>query len=215
MEFSRPTSRPCERRDPYCEDSRYGTWRRPFFTFEARGYGSLRSQGRPSHTIALLEIGSRVMKRFIDFIPGCPMKSPAGFSESGRALTRRLGSLICPSGLVELRGTRNDVGEHRSPDGAQRNPGFTRRRSRIALRFIRAAAVICPTGYFVSSARTKNISLPSLVETALLIPSSRPTEGRIAIVTDAGRDAVDAAASGVKRDAGRVRQGSVSDQTAR
>jgi hypothetical protein len=35
---------------------------------------------------------------------------------------------------------------------------------------------------------------------------SRPTpqEGRIAIVTDAGRDAVDAAALGVQRDAGRV-----------
>jgi hypothetical protein len=42
-----------------------------------------------------------------------------------------------------------------------------------------------------------------------------PQQGRIAIVTDAGWDAVDAAASGVKRDAGRVRQGSVSDQTAR
>ena len=33
---------------------------------------------------------------------------------------------------------------------------------------------------------------------------SCPTEGRIRIVRDAGRDAVDAAASGVKRDAGRV-----------
>jgi hypothetical protein len=32
-----------------------------------------------------------------------------------------------------------------------------------------------------------------------------PLQGRIAIVTDAGWDAVDAAASGVKRDAGRVR----------
>jgi hypothetical protein len=31
-----------------------------------------------------------------------------------------------------------------------------------------------------------------------------PQQGRIAIVTDAGWDAVDAAASGVKRDAGRV-----------
>ena len=42
-----------------------------------------------------------------------------------------------------------------------------------------------------------------------------PLQGRIAIVTDAGWDAVDAAASGAQRDAGRVRQGSVSDQTAR
>ena len=45
---------------------------------------------------------------------------------------------------------------------------------------------------FVSSARTKNISFPRLVETDLLIPPSRSTEGRIAIVTDAGWDAVDA-----------------------
>ena len=66
--------------------------------------------------------------------------------------------------------------------------------------------MICLTGYFVSSARTKNISLPRLVETALLIPLSRPTEGRIAIVTNAGRDAVDAAALGAQRDAGRVMQ---------
>ena len=32
-----------------------------------------------------------------------------------------------------------------------------------------------------------------------------PLEGRIAIVTNAGRDAVDAAMSGAQRDAGRVR----------
>jgi hypothetical protein len=44
---------------------------------------------------------------------------------------------------------------------------------------------------------------------------SCPTEGRIRIVRDAGRDAVDAAASGVKRDGRAGPQGSVSDQTAR
>jgi len=57
------------------------------------------------------------------------------------------------------------------------------------------AKLIWPTSglvIFVSSARTKNISLPRLVETDLLIPPSRSTEGRIAIVTDAGWDAVDA-----------------------
>src|SRR5216683_2153706 len=71
-----------------------------------------------------------------------------------------------PVGLVELRGQvapRNDVGEHRSPDGANgsarsaarrqapRNPGLTRCRPRIAHRSIRATAacargVICPSG---------------------------------------------------------------------
>jgi hypothetical protein len=67
--------------------------------------------------------------------------------------------------------------------------------------------LICPTGCptnFASSARAKNFSLSQLAETDLLIPPSHPTEGRIAIVTDAGWDAVDAAALGVQRDAGRV-----------
>jgi hypothetical protein len=44
----------------------------------------------------------------------------------------------------------------------------------------------------LSSPVRKNIPLRRLVETALLIRPSRPTEGRFAIVTDAGRDAVDA-----------------------
>ena len=47
-------------------------------------------------------------------------------------------------------------------------------------------------GIWLSSPLSKNFSLRRLLETALLIPPSRPTEGRIAIVTDAGRDAVDA-----------------------
>jgi hypothetical protein len=54
---------------------------------------------------------------------------------------------------------------------------------------------ICPSGYvrdFVSSPLCKNISLRRLVETVLLIPPSTSREGRIAIVTDAGLDAVDA-----------------------
>jgi hypothetical protein len=44
----------------------------------------------------------------------------------------------------------------------------------------------------LSSPLAKNISLRRLVETALLIPPSYPTEGRLEIVTDAGQDAVDA-----------------------
>src|SRR6266478_3034138 len=38
------TSRPCERRDPYSADSRFGTGAEAFFTSEARGDGSLRSR---------------------------------------------------------------------------------------------------------------------------------------------------------------------------
>ena len=45
----------------------------------------------------------------------------------------------------------------------------------------------------------------------LYIPPSCPTEGRIAIVTDAGRDAVDAAAFCARWMAGRVGERPVSD----
>jgi hypothetical protein len=44
----------------------------------------------------------------------------------------------------------------------------------------RKSRLICPTGCpanFVSSAISKNISLHRLVETALLIPPSHPTQG--------------------------------------
>ena len=46
----------------------------------------------------------------------------------------------------------------------------------------------------LSSPDARNISSSGLTQITALIPPSRPTEGRIAIVTDAGRDAVDAAA---------------------
>ena len=99
-----------------------------------------------------------------------------------------------------------------SPDGAQRNPGITRRRPRIALRSIRAtaylraqeeASVICPSGCLLSSLISdfpKNISVPTHPKSDLELFASRPTEGRIAIVTDAGWDAVDAAAFCARRD---------------
>src|SRR6266852_6151209 len=73
-----------------------------------------------------------------------------------------------------------------------------------------------PVGHFcVESPLQKYFASPvgQIISTNSRHPT--PQQGRIAIVTDAGWDAVDAAASGVKRDAGRVRQGSVSDQTAR
>ena len=53
----------------------------------------------------------------------------------------------------------------------------------------------------------KNISVPTYPKSHLELFVSRPTEGRIMIVTDAGWDAVDAAALGAQRDAGRVRKG--------
>src|ERR1700682_165618 len=42
------TSRPCERRDPYAADARFGTGAKAFLHFEARGDGSLRSKERPA-----------------------------------------------------------------------------------------------------------------------------------------------------------------------
>jgi hypothetical protein len=50
-------------------------------------------------------------------------------------------------------------------------------------------------GDFLSSPVAKNIPLRRLVETALLIRRPVPIEGRFAIVTNAGRDAVDVAVS--------------------
>src|SRR6266550_4760661 len=57
MQPSRSTSRPCERRDPSVSAIALiaaartlvsALEQKPFFTFEARGDGSLRSQGRPA-----------------------------------------------------------------------------------------------------------------------------------------------------------------------
>src|SRR5258705_689948 len=65
-----------------------------------------------------------------------------------------------------------------------------------------ACAVICPSGTFVSSHFSdfpKNISVPTHPKSNLQLSHPTPPEGRIAIVTDAGRDAVDAAALGAQR----------------
>jgi len=62
--------------------------------------------------------------------------------------------------------------------------------------------VICPTGcpaIFVSSPSAKNFSLFSLVETAIKPIHPAPTKGRFAIVTDVGRDAVDAGGASDER----------------
>jgi hypothetical protein len=61
--------------------------------------------------------------------------------------------------------------------------------------------LICPTGLlpeFLSSPFCKNILLFRNPKSPVYPSPSRPTEGRIAIVTDAGRDAVDAAATGLQ-----------------
>ena len=80
--------------------------------------------------------------------------------------------------------------------------------------------VICPSGGFLTGLSSlisdfpKDISVPTYPKSDLELFASRPTEGRIRIVRDAGWDAVDAAALGAQRDAGRVGERPVSDQTA-
>ena len=62
--------------------------------------------------------------------------------------------------------------------------------------------VICPSGGLLTGLSSlisdfpKDISVPTHPKSHLELSPSRPTEGRIAIVTDAGWDAVDAAAFG-------------------
>ena len=66
--------------------------------------------------------------------------------------------------------------------------------------------VICPSGALSTGVSSlisdfpKNISVPTYPKSNLELFPSHPTEGRIAIVTDAGWDAVDAAALGAQRD---------------
>jgi len=75
--------------------------------------------------------------------------------------------------------------------------------------------LICPSGCFailLSSRLCKNISLHRLVDTALLIPPSTPQKGRIAIVTNAGLDAMDVVAPramNVARTSGAIADGEV------
>jgi hypothetical protein len=60
---------------------------------------------------------------------------------------------------------------------------------------MRRPSIACPPGKSVaklSSPSRKNIPLRDLPKSTLELPPSCPTEGRLAIVTDAGRDAVDA-----------------------
>jgi hypothetical protein len=55
--------------------------------------------------------------------------------------------------------------------------------------------LICPSGCFakgVSSPFIKNFSSFRFMQISFLVPPSTPLEGRIAIVTDAGLDAMDA-----------------------
>jgi hypothetical protein len=81
-----------------------------------------------------------------------------------------------------------------SAKGAAPRPGHERRFHRHG--------VICPSGGLltgVSSPVCKNISVSTHPKSSLELWPSHPTRGALAIVTNAGRDAVDAAASCAQR----------------
>ena len=106
------TGRPCERRDPYGEDSRFGAGAEAFFSFEARGYGSLRSQGRPAESLCETTIASTrgSIRSYAIPLPlaGRGRNSHGEFrvrgSRSGRSRRKRDPSTVMP-GLDP--GTRN------------------------------------------------------------------------------------------------------------
>jgi hypothetical protein len=126
-----------------------------------------------------------------------------------------------PPSLVELwRTSRNIVARmERSVirDRRRVNPGFRFAPSGLQPLY---RVVICPSGGLLMGVSSlfsdfpKNISVPTPPKSNLQLSHPTPPEGRIAIVTDAGWGAVDAAASGAQRDAGRVGERPVSDQTA-
>jgi hypothetical protein len=71
-------------------------------------------------------------------------------------------------------------------------------RDRAARRGPTFRLLICPTGKsvtYLSIPLCKNILVFARPKSLLYPLPSRPTEGRLAIVTDAGRDAVDVAVS--------------------
>ena len=121
--------------------------------------------------------------------------------------------MICASGSLSYGGqvaSRNDVGEHRSPDGANGSrecaPDDKLREIRDSrdagpgLRFAPSGLqpqVICPLSSLISDF-PKDISVPIYPKSHLELSHPTPPEGRIMIVTDAGRDAVDAAVLGVR-----------------
>src|SRR6267143_967639 len=80
-----------------------------------------------------------------------------------------------------------------------------RSREKQTVLTIKPAQVICPSGCLSNGASScfsdfpKNISVFTHPKSVLELSHPTPPEGRIMIVTDAGRDAVDAAASGAQR----------------
>src|ERR1700676_4794823 len=80
------------------------------------------------------------------------------------------------------------------------NPPFIGHKKRPVARSVNpSCALICPSGANHPSADfvpvqscPQKYSLSASGKSNLQLPPSRPTEGRLAIVTDAGRDAVDA-----------------------
>jgi hypothetical protein len=86
-----------------------------------------------------------------------------------------------------------------APSGAPRNDGLISVRDASGI-CSRGRVVICPSGGFLTGLSSlisdfpKNISVPTHPKSHLELCASHPTRGALAIVTNAGWDAVDAAA---------------------
>ena len=129
--------------------------------------------------------------------------SPSGHSRQGRARSKP-GHVCCAlkAEVISKHGRLRD-GPLRV-DGAGRGQHSTDAQSRrvterLDLRCHCGGAADLPVGqisllcrFKLSSPICKNISLRRVPKSNLYPSPSRPTEGRLAIVTDAGRDAVDA-----------------------
>jgi hypothetical protein len=134
--------------------------------------------------------------------PGLPrMYSPCAFSKSLHFIQSVPSAGSSANSAREIPNERDRCGRPRdcSPIGfsAHFRAGSTGRMNDLP-------QVICPSGIFVSSPLCKNISLHPSGKSSLQIRAVSPTEGRIAIVTDAGWDAVDAAAFCARKVAGQV-----------
>src|SRR6266849_5780256 len=162
---------------------------------------------------------SRGPSRSVDMGPGSAEQREERCTASGTRAEFALAAFLHQTRLINLRRGHSVPRTQRSAQRCAAEPGSISQRrygsrlcgaARRALQRVRdtrgarAAVVICPSGSFVSSPLCKNISVSTPPKSHLELFASRPTEGRIAIVTDAGWDAVDAAVLGAQRDAGRV-----------
>ena len=125
---------------------------------------------------------------------------PADFSKVSHcrtAIKMTLPNIVArmqPTGRANARPMINSAKSGNERDAC---PGFRFAASGLQPLTARPAQVICPLSSLISDF-PKNILVPTHPKSHLQLSHPTPPEGRIMIVTDAGRDAVDAAVLGVR-----------------